>query len=321
MASASVRTRPAAGSTRSSSPGARRPVRTISPGESGTAPASDATATTRSAVSDQAAGRSPLRSSSAPTRRPSLNTNAPGPSHGATNPATRRRNAATAGCGVRRRAVASGTSASRALSSDQPVATSSSSASSRDRESLTPGESRGPAARSRSAASRRRLGMPASSRRPRTASRFPRTVLISPLCATNANGWASDQTGDVLVAYRWWNIANGTSIGRAEVREQLGDPPAGDQALVDDGPRGGGHDGERVHAQRAGARVRPASGTGERELEVGLRERGRTGDQRLLDDRQRCRGLAPERGRIERNASPDGRGQAFLGQGGLDDRP
>ena len=184
FASASVSTRPAAGSTRSSSPGARRPVRTISPGSSGTAPASDATATRRSAVIDHAAGRRPLRSSSAPTRRPSLNTNAPGPSHGATNPATRRRKAATAGCGVRRRPGASGTSASSAVSSDQPVATSSSSASSSDRESETPGERRGPAARRRSAASRRRDETPASSRRPRIASRLPRTVLISPLWAT-----------------------------------------------------------------------------------------------------------------------------------------
>ncbi len=108
---------------------------------------------------------------------------------------------------------------------------------------------------------------------------------------------------------------------RAEVREQLGEPSAGDQALVDDGPRRGGHDGERVHAQRTGTRVGPAAGTGERELEVGLGERGRAGDQRLLDDRQGCRGLAAERGGIERDASPDGRGQAFLGQRGLDDRP
>ena len=175
-------------------------MRTISAGSSGTAPASDASATTLSSVTAQAAGRSPLRSSSVPTRRPSLNTNAAGPSQGAMKPAIRRRNAATAGCGVRRSDGASGTSASSAASGDQPVATSSSSASSSERESDTSGESRGPAARSRSAAARRRLGIPGSDARPRSASRLPRTVLISPLWATNPNGWASDHTGWVLVA-------------------------------------------------------------------------------------------------------------------------
>ena len=196
---------------------------------------------------------------------------------------------------MRRSDVASGTSASRAVSSDQPVATSSSSASSSDRESLTPGESRGPAARRRSAASRRRLGMPASSRRPRTASRLPRTVLISPLWATNPNGWASDHTGDVLVAYRWWNIANGTSIAAVEVREQLREPPAGDEALVHDGPRGRGHDREGVDPEATGRGVRPPAGAGERELERRLGEGGGAGDQRLLDrsaGRRRPRGRA-----------------------------
>ncbi len=215
LASESPSTRRAPGSTSSSSPGASRPLRTISSGSSGTAPASEATATIPSAVSDHAAGRSPFRSRSAPTRRPSLNTNAAGPSQGATNPATRRRNAATAGCGVRRSAGASGTSASSAASSDQPVPTRSSSAWSSDCESDAPGVSRGPAARRRSAAARRRAGIGPSCSRPRMASRLPRTVLISPLWATNPNGWASDHVGCVLVAYRWWNTASGTSIGAA----------------------------------------------------------------------------------------------------------
>ena len=52
----------------------------------GTAPASDATATSRSRVTAKAAGRRPLRSTSAPTRRPSANTIAAGPSHGARKP-------------------------------------------------------------------------------------------------------------------------------------------------------------------------------------------------------------------------------------------
>ena len=36
--------------------------------------------------------------------------------------------------------------------------------------------------------------------RPRTCSRFPRTVLISPLWAIERNGWARRQTGWVFVA-------------------------------------------------------------------------------------------------------------------------
>ena len=37
--------------------------------------------------------------------------------------------------------------------------------------------------------------------------RLPRTVLISPLCATNRNGWASGQDGKVLVENRLCTIA------------------------------------------------------------------------------------------------------------------
>ncbi len=37
--------------------------------------------------------------------------------------------------------------------------------------------------------------------------RLPRTVLISPLCATKRNGWASGQDGNVLVENRLCTIA------------------------------------------------------------------------------------------------------------------
>ena len=102
------------GSTSSISPGPSRPRRTVSAGSNGTAPASDATATSRSLVTAKAAGRSPLRSTSAPTRRPSAKTIAAGPSQGASIPAVRRRSVATCGCGARRSPTASGIAASSA---------------------------------------------------------------------------------------------------------------------------------------------------------------------------------------------------------------
>ncbi len=34
--------------------------------------------------------------------------------------------------------------------------------------------------------------------------RLPSMVLISPLCASSRNGWASGQRGAVLVEKRWW---------------------------------------------------------------------------------------------------------------------
>ena len=100
-------------------PGAARPGPAARAGPSrrplnGMAPASDATATSRSRVTAKAAGRSPLRSTSAPTRRPSAKTIAAGPSHGARKPAVRRRSVATCGCGARRSASASGIAVSSA---------------------------------------------------------------------------------------------------------------------------------------------------------------------------------------------------------------
>ena len=39
--------------------------------------------------------------------------------------------------------------------------------------------------------------------------RFPRSVLISPLCAMSRYGCASSQLGNVLVDYREWTSASG----------------------------------------------------------------------------------------------------------------
>ncbi len=196
LASVSSRIVRRRGSTSSISPGPSRPRRVVSAGVNGTAPASEATATSRSRVTANAAGRSPLRSTSAPTRRPSANTMAAGPSHGASMPAVRRRSVATWGWGARRSPIASGIAVSSADGSSQPVVVRSSSPSSSDSESEPSGESNGPASSS-SAANRR---APRSRARPRTCSRLPRTVLISPLWAIARNGWASRQTGVVFVA-------------------------------------------------------------------------------------------------------------------------
>ena len=44
--------------------------------------------------------------------------------------------------------------------------------------------------------------MASSASRARIQLRLPRTVLISPLCAMNRNGWANGQAGNVLVENR-----------------------------------------------------------------------------------------------------------------------
>ena len=78
----------------------------------------------------------------------------------------------------------------------QPVVVSSSRPSSSESESEPSGDSSGPASVSSAAIGR----APRSRVRPRTCSRLPRTVLISPLWAIDRNGWASAQVGVVFVA-------------------------------------------------------------------------------------------------------------------------
>ena len=69
---------PGAGRRASISPGPSRPSRAVSADAIGTAPASEAAATSRSRVTAKASGRSPFRSTMAPTRRPSPKTSAAG---------------------------------------------------------------------------------------------------------------------------------------------------------------------------------------------------------------------------------------------------
>ena len=178
-------------------PGPSRPRRTVSAAVSGTAPASEATATSRSRVTANAAGRSPLRSTIAPTRRPSAKTIAAGPSHGARNPAVRRRSVATCGCGARRRPSASGIAVEERRRRGP----------SRSRQQLeglverlrvgAVGDEQRPGGEELARRSPRRRDRAV---RPRTCSRLPRTVLISPLWAIDRNGWASRQIGWVFVA-------------------------------------------------------------------------------------------------------------------------
>ena len=181
------------GSTISISPGPSLPRFTVSAAVIGTAPASEATATTPSAVMANAAGRRPLRSTRAPTRCPSPKTMAAGPSHGA------RSGLASSGRGWWRPSgpapMAAGMRCRIVHSRLRPIAVRASAASSNDIESEPSGLSSGPAAR------RRRAAEPARSAvRPRTCSRFPRTVLISPLWAISENGCARRHVGVVLVA-------------------------------------------------------------------------------------------------------------------------
>ncbi len=84
---------------------------------------------------------------------------------------------------------------SSACGSDRPARWSSSTTSSNDAESLTPGVQMGTTSSSWSPKS----GESSSASRARIQSRFPRIVLISPLCAMNRNGCASDHEGNVLV--------------------------------------------------------------------------------------------------------------------------
>ena len=98
---------------------------------------------------------------------------------------------------------ASGIIISTACGSDRPPRCSSSRTSSKDAESDASGVQIGKSRRR--SPGMRSLASIAS--RARMRLRLPRTVLISPLCATNRNGCASGQDGKVLVENRLCTIA------------------------------------------------------------------------------------------------------------------
>ena len=270
---------------------------------------------------DHAAGRRPLRSSSAPTRRPSLNTNAPGPSHGATNPATRRRKAATAGCGVRRRPGASGTSGEqrgleRPAGRDQQLERLVERPRVRDarREEGTgraEAVGRVPAAR-RDA----RVVAPAADRLAVAADRVDLAVVgdVPERLGERPHGL---RVGGVALVEQGERERRRATRGRGTAS---GEAAAGDEALVDDGLRRRRDHRERRQAGRACRRVGAAAGAGERELELGVGHAVRPRDQRLEDLGQGGGGHAAEGIGLDGHRAPGGRAQAFGGERGGDDR-
>ena len=126
-----------------------------------------------------------------------------GPSHGSISEAWNCQKARSAGSMVVLFSHASGIIISTACGRLRPPRCSSSSTSSKDAESEASGVQIGDS----------RLRSPGICALASIASRacmrlrLPRTVLISPLCATKRNGWASGQDGNVLVENRLCTIA------------------------------------------------------------------------------------------------------------------
>ncbi len=200
-------------STRNIRPGCNRPRSTTFSGGIGSTPASEASTTVSSVVSHHRPGRSPLRSSTAPSTVPSVNVTQAGPSHGSISDAWNSANPRICGSMVALFSHASGIIIITACGSVRPPRCSSSSTSSNDAESEAPGVQIGKAlARSPGISSEA-----SSDSRARIRFRLPRTVLISPLCAMNRNGWASGQAGKVLVENRECTIATALSV-RSSVR-------------------------------------------------------------------------------------------------------
>ena len=300
FASVSSRIARRPGSTSSSSPGPSRPRRTVSAAVNGTAPASDATATSRSRVTAKAAGRSPFRSTSAPTDRPSAKTIAAGPSHGARNPAVRRRSVATCGCGARRRASASGIAVSSAAVRSQPVAVSSSSAFvERERVGAVLGQQRtGVEERPRD---RGRGGIPGSPA-DLLAIAADRVDLAVVRDRAERLGEPPDRPRVRRVALVEDRVGDGQR--RPQVRVEVGQPAADDQALVDDGPRRRrrhGDLGERATGS-TGGRLEPSPRDDEPPLEGVVGEGPRVRSERDGRATIACTNAGPRRrrGRTQR---------------------
>ena len=195
--------RPCAVSTRNIRPGSRRPLETTSSTGTSRTPDSEARMTRPSRVCHQRPGRSPLRSSTAPTTVPSVNVTHAGPSHASISDALNCRNARRLGSIDGTFSHASGTISITACGTLRPPRWRSSRTSSSDAESEASGVQIGNA-RLRSPGMR---SVSSRASRARMRLRLPRTVLISPLCATNRNGCASGHDGKVLVENREWTMA------------------------------------------------------------------------------------------------------------------
>ena len=148
-------------------------------------------------------GRNPLRSNTAPTTVPSVNVTQAGPSHGSMSDAWNCQNARRAGSMVVLFSHASGIIIITACGRLRPPRCSSSSTWSKDAESEASGVQIGES-RLRSPGI---LALASMASRACIRLRLPRTVLISPLCATKRNGCANGQDGNVLVEKRLCTIA------------------------------------------------------------------------------------------------------------------
>ena len=231
-----------------------------------------------SVVSHHRPGRRPLRSSTAPSTVPSVNVTQAGPSQGSISDAWNSANARSAGPWWRCSPTPPGSSSSpRAAASGRPDAAVPAPRR-RTRSPTRPGCRSGtPLDRSPGISAE-----DSSDSRARIRFRLPRTVLISPLCAMNRNGWASGQAGKVLVENRECTIATALSV-RSSVRsaKNAGSCDGGQHALVDDGAAG--QRGEVDAALLAGAaavscsiRLRPGRSSGPgRCRRAGCRPRGR----------------------------------------------
>ena len=199
--SAPVR-KPWSGSTVRMPPGPRRPRRTVTPSGRGTAPASEATATSPSPHTATRSGRSPFRSRLAPQLRPSEKHSAAGPSHGSLSSAPYRWKSRTSGSRRGSFCQAGGTSSETASGRSLPRSrTRTSSALSSRAESDPVRSSDGASAGS----------APSACSRASIQATFPSMVLISPLWQRRRNGCTRAQLGSVLVEKRWWKIANETA--------------------------------------------------------------------------------------------------------------
>ena len=187
--------RPAAVSIRSILPGSSLPFATISADGTSRTPLSLARMIRSSIVRHHRPGRNPLRSNTAPTTVPSVNVTQAGPSHGSIRDAWNCQNERRSGVMAALFSHASGIIMSTAWGRLRPPRCSSSSTWSNDAESDASGVQIGDN-RSRSPGI---LALASFASRACMRLRFPRTVLISPLCATKRNGCASGQDGNVLV--------------------------------------------------------------------------------------------------------------------------
>ena len=148
-------------------------------------------------------GRNPLRSSTAPTTVPSVNVTQAGPSQGSMIDALNWQKARRAALIVVLFSHASGIIIITACGRLRPPRCSSSRVWSNEAESEASGVQIGDN-RDRSP---RMCALASIASRACIRLRLPRTVLISPLCATNRNGCASGQDGKVLVENRLCTIA------------------------------------------------------------------------------------------------------------------